>query len=95
MNYLPVDELDDVNDIKTKLLIYSVITTHIWTYDIQLFVSACKTNIDILQRFRIKRTTGNCRCSTIRSERHYQGRFTKIPNIREVIRNTVKQTKND
>ena len=40
--------------LENKLCIYKVILKPIWTYGIQLWGSAAKTNIDILQRFQSK-----------------------------------------
>ena len=37
-----------------KLLVYKTILKPIWTYGIQLWGSAAKTNIDIIQRFQSK-----------------------------------------
>lgn len=40
--------------LENKLLIYKVILKPIWTYGIQLWGSACTSNIEILQRFQSK-----------------------------------------
>ncbi|KMQ86419.1 reverse transcriptase [Lasius niger] len=40
--------------VENKLLLYKAILKPIWTYDIQLWGSAAKSNIEILQRFQSK-----------------------------------------
>lgn len=40
--------------IKIKLLLYNYILKTVWTYGIELWRSASKSNIEILQRFQSK-----------------------------------------
>lgn len=41
-------------NLETKLLLYKVILKPIWTYGVQLWGTACNSNIEILQRYQSK-----------------------------------------
>jgi hypothetical protein len=38
--------------VESKLLLYKAVLKHIWTYEIQLWVTASNSNIEILQRIQ-------------------------------------------
>lgn len=76
-----------------KLLIYKVILKPIWTYGIQLWGSACKSNISIIQRAQnnILRNLSDAPWFLMTTELHSQLEMNTV--MEEIIHNSAKYKK--
>lgn len=69
---------------KNKLLVYKVVLKPVWTYGIQLWGTACDSNINILQRFQSKVLRNILRAPWYVNN-NVLHRDTNIPSVREEI----------
>lgn len=76
--------------LENKLLIYKIILKPIWTYGIQLWGTASKTNLNILQRFQSKvlRMITDAPWYVTNDTLH---KDLQIPTVEEEIENTAKK----
>jgi len=72
--------------LENKLLVYKTILKPVWSYGIQLWGTACNSNIEILQRFQNKalRTISNAPWFSRNIEVHH---FLNMPLIKDEITN--------